>query len=75
MTYLVSTWFFTCINVSIVSAVPLHIRIGLGYALFLISLLAIPLIDLLVHSCLLSLHVSYYLTILTVVVVGIGSGS
>ena len=72
--YLVSTWIFTGVNVSLVTAVPLHARIGLGYALFLLSLIAIPFIDLMVHSCVLSIHVAYYLTILSVAIVGIGSG-
>ena len=74
MTYLVSTWLFTGVNISLVSAVPLHARIGLGYVLFILSLTAIPLIDLLVHSCTISIHVAYYLTIFTVAVVGVGSG-
>ena len=74
MTYLIFTWLFTGFNTSLVSAVPLHVRIGLGYALFLLSLIAIPLLDLLVHSCVLSIHGAYYLTILSIAVVGIGSG-
>ena len=74
MTYLVSTWLFTGLNITIVNAIPLHARIGLGYLLFLISLLVVPLLDLLVHACILSLHLAFYLTILSVAVVGIGSG-
>lgn len=74
MTYLVSTWLFTGINISLVSAVPLHARIGLGYALFFLSLIAIPILDLLVHSCTISINLAYYITIITVAVVGIGSG-
>jgi solute carrier family 29 (equilibrative nucleoside transporter) protein 4 len=74
MTYLVSTWIFTGVNVSLVTAVPLHARIGLGYVLFLLSLIAIPFIDLMVHSCVLSIHVAYYLTIFSIAVVGVGSG-
>lgn len=74
MTYLVSTWLFTGINISLVSAVPLHARIGLGYALFFLSLIAIPILDLLVHSCIVSINLAYYITIITVAVVGIGSG-
>ena len=74
MTYLVSTWLFTGLNISLVNVIGLHIRISLGYVLFLLSLVAIPLIDLLVHSCILSIHVAFYLTILSVAIVGIGSG-
>ena len=74
MTYLVSTWIFTGVNVSLVTAVPLHARIGLGYVLFLLSLIAIPFIDLMVHSCVLSIHAAYYLTIFSIAVVGVGSG-
>lgn len=74
MTYMMSTWLFTAFNVTIVNTISLHVRIGLGYVLFLMSLLAVPLLDLLVHYCLLSTHISFYLTILSVAVVGIGSG-
>lgn len=74
MTYMVSTWLFTAFNVTIVNTISLHVRIGLGYVLFLLSLLAVPLLDLLVHYCLLSIHISFYLTIFSVAVVGIGSG-
>lgn len=74
MTYMASTWLFTAFNVTIVNAISLHVRIGLGYVLFLLSLLAVPLLDLLVHYCLLSIQISFYLTILSIAVVGIGSG-
>lgn len=74
MTYLVSTWIFTGVNVSLVTAVPLHARIGLGYALFLLSLVALPFIDLMVHHCILSIHTAYYFTIFSIAVVGVGSG-
>lgn len=74
MTYLVSTWLFTGLNVTIVNTFSLHARIGLGYVLFLLSLMAVPLLDLLIHSCVVSVHITYYLTILSVAMVGIGSG-
>lgn len=74
MTYLVSTWLFTGLNISIVNYVPLHTRIGLGYVLFLTSLIAIPILDLLVHSCIISIHIAFGLTIASVAIVGIGSG-
>ena len=74
MTYLVSTWIFTGVNVSLVTTVPLHARIGLGYVLFLLSLVAIPFIDLMVHHCILSIHIAYYFTIFSIAVVGVGSG-
>ena len=74
MTYLVSTWLFTGVNISLINTIPLHVRIGLGYVLFLVALATVPILDVLVHSCLLSLHAAYYLTILSVAIVGIGSG-
>ena len=74
MTYLVSTWMFTGLNIAIVNAVPLHARIGLGYVLYLLALLAVPLLDVLVHACLLPTHSAFYITILSVVMVGVGSG-
>ena len=74
MTYMVTTSIFTAVNVSIVNTVSLHARIGLGYALFLLALLVVPLLDVLVHACLLSTDVAFYLTVSSVFIVGIGSG-
>ena len=74
MTYMVTTSVFTAVNVSIVNTISLHARIGLGYLLFLLALLVVPVLDVLVHACLLSTHAAFYLTVVSVVVVGIGSG-
>ena len=74
MTYLLSTCFFTAVNVSTANRFPLHCRIGFGYLIFFLALLVVPLLDVAVHSCVLSTRAAYYLTILSVAIVGVGSG-
>lgn len=74
MTYLLSTCFFTIVNVTIANRFPLHCRIGFGYLIFFLALLVVPLLDVAVHSCVLSTRAAYYLTILSVAMVGAGSG-
>ena len=74
MAYLVSTSLFTVVTVTIANHTSCHSRIGFGYVIFFFALLAVPLIDVAVHSCALPVKAAFYLTILTVLAVGVGSG-
>lgn len=75
MTYLVTTLLFTTVNIGLVGLFSIHSRIRFGYIMFSISLIFVPLLDIGINNCTISTTVSFYLTLLTVVVVGIGSGS
>ena len=74
LAYLLTSLFLASVNISLVGLLPIHARIGFGYVMFIIALLFIPLIDIGINNCTVSIHISYYLTILSVVVVGLGSG-
>ena len=74
VSYLVTTFAATTINMTLVKRVGLHSRILFGYIMFIISLLLIPLLDIGIHNCTISTGVSFYLTLLTVGMVGLGSG-
>ena len=74
MTYLVSASLFTVVTVTIANHTSCHSRIGFGYVMFFFALLAVPLIDVAVHSCALPVKAAFYLTIFTVIAVGVGSG-
>lgn len=74
ITYILVTLASTTFNVATVNRLPLHGRIGFGYVVFTISLLFVPLLDIGIHNCTVSTHVSYYLTLLSVAIVGTGSG-
>ena len=74
MTYLITTLCSSTINVALVDKVPLHGRIAFGYVMFIMSLLFIPLLDIGIHNCTVSTNVSFYLTLLSIVWVGLGSG-
>ena len=73
-TYLLTTLFFSTINIGLVGLISIHWRIRFGYIMFSLSLVFIPLLDIGINNCTVSTHVSYYLTLLTIVVVGLGSG-
>ena len=74
MTYLITTFLSSTFNMSTVEQFPLHGRITFGYIMFSISLLFVPLLDIGIGNCTVSTHVSFYLTLLSIVVVGLGSG-
>lgn len=74
LTYLLTTLFFSTINIGLVSLLSIHTRIRFGYVMFALSLVFIPLLDIGIHNCTVSTHVSYYLTLISIVAVGIGSG-
>ena len=74
VTYLVTTMLSSTFNVYAVDKFRLSIRIGFGYVAFSISLLFVLLLDIGIHNCTVSTHISFYLTLLSVMVVGLGSG-
>ena len=74
LTYLFSTLFSAMFSVVVVNRFPRHGRIAFGYVTFSVSLLFVPLLDIGINNCTVSTRVSYYLTLLTVVLVGLGSG-
>ena len=74
MTYLVVTLFASTLNLSLVERLPVYLRILFGYVMFSIALFFVLMLDIGIHNCTVSTHVSYYLTLASVVVVGLGSG-
>ena len=74
VTYLLTTLFASTINVGLVGLFSIHSRIRFGYLTFFISLIFVPLLDIGINNCTVSTSVSYYLTLFSVVGVGIGSG-
>ena len=75
VTYLLTTLFFSTINVGLVGLFSIHSRIRFGYLMFSISLIFVPLLDIGINNCTISTNVSYYLTLFSIVAVGVGSGS
>lgn len=75
VTYLLTTLLFSTINVGLVGLFSIHSRIRFGYLMFSISLIFVPLLDIGINNCTVSTNVSYYLTLFSIVAVGIGSGS
>jgi solute carrier family 29 (equilibrative nucleoside transporter) protein 4 len=74
LTYLLTTLIFVTVTIGIVNYAPLHARILLGYVLFIIPLLLVPLLDIGVNNCTVSPTIGFILTCLSFVIVGIGSG-
>ena len=74
VTYLLTTLFFSTINIGLVNLFSIHARIRFGYVMFTLSLVFIPLLDIGINNCTVSTHASYYLTLISIVAVGIGSG-
>ena len=72
--YLVTTFFASSLNLFLVKVVAIHNRITFGYVMFILSLLMVPLLDIGVHNCTIPTSVSFYMTLLSVAVVGLGSG-
>ena len=74
MSYLITTFFASTLNLVLVRVVPVHARISFGYVMFLVSLLLIPLLDVGIYNCAIPTTVSFYLTVVSVGLVGLGSG-
>lgn len=74
-TYLVTTFLAATLNlVVLVKYVPIHYRIIFGYVMFFISLLLIPILDIFINTCKISTSIAFYITLLTIGLVGLGSG-
>ena len=74
VTYLVVTLAAMGFTIATVNYLPLHARIGFGNVMFVIVLLFIPLLDIGIHNCTVTLPVGFALTLTSVVLVGSGSG-
>ncbi len=75
MTYLLTTLLFSTVNVGLVGLFSIHSRIRFGYIMFSLSLIFVPLLDIGINNCTVSTTVSFYLTLFSIIAVGIGSGS
>ena len=67
--------FIIAITIGLMNYFPLHLRIGFGYVLFMISLSMIILLDISVHNCSISNDAGFALTLLLFMIAAIGSGS
>ena len=63
------------VTVAIMNYFPLHLRIGFGYVLFIISLSMIMLLDIGIHNCSISNDAGFALTLLLLIILAIGNGS
>lgn len=74
MSYLVSTLLAASLNIVLVRTVGTHPRITFGHVMFFIGLLVVPLLDIGINNCTISTNVSYYITLIFISMVGLGSG-
>ena len=74
MTYLIVTLFTSTLNLLLVERLSPSLRITFGYVMFTVSLMFVPLLDIGIHNYTVSTGVSFYLTLASVLVVGLGSG-
>lgn len=74
VTYLVVTLCTSTLNMAIVERISITSRIVLGYVLFSGALFFIPMLDIGINNCTVSTRVSFYLTLASIGLVGIGSG-
>jgi len=72
--YLVFSFFFGTLNVFLVSKLETHDRITFGYIMFFMSLLIIPMLDVGIHNCAIPTGAGFYVTLLSVAIVAMGSG-
>jgi hypothetical protein len=71
-----ATSFIGCsLNLALVKVLGTHSRILSNYVMFVIGLLTVPLLDIAIHNCVISTGVSFYITLLSLGVVGLASGS
>ena len=74
ITYLVVTLVSMGFTTAAVNVFPLHGRIGFGYVMFTVVLVFLPLFDLVINKCLVSMLAGFLLTLGSVMLVGLGSG-
>ena len=74
VTYLVVTLASSFFNINTLKLFPLHGRLGFGYVMFFLALLFLPLLDIGINNCTIDTEIAFYLTILAVIVVALGSG-
>lgn len=74
ITYFGSTLAACSLNLLLVVVLGTHSRIMFSYILFVISLSTVLLLDVALHNCLIPTAVSFYITLLSVCMVGLGSG-
>ncbi len=75
LVYLFTTVSSSSVNVILVlKKISVGKRIIFGYVMFIISLSFIPLLDVAIHNCVIPTSVSFYLTLMSIGLVGIGSG-
>ena len=74
VTYLVVTLAAMGFTIATVNLLPLHVRIGFGNVMFVIVLVAIPLLDIGIHNCTIAIPAGFSLTLAGVILVGSGSG-
>ncbi len=74
ISYLITTFFISIVNVFLVSKVNVHERITFGYVMFVLSLLTIPLLDVCIYNCSIPVVAGFYITLLSVAAIGVGSG-
>lgn len=73
--YITVTLFSILLAVSVVNIFPLHCRITYGYIMFLIGLVSVIALDFGVQNCSVSTDVGFSLTLIAIMVVGLGGGS
>ncbi len=74
MTYLITTLLMSTLNLILVERLSICLRISFGYVMFAISLFFVPLLDVGVTNGTIATSVSFYLTLIAVLIVGLGSG-
>ena len=74
LTYLLVTLCSTIFTIATANCLPLHCRIGFGYVTFIIVLVFLPLFDIVIHNCFVSPWAGFWLTLCSVVLMGLGSG-
>ena len=74
MAYLVTTLLTSTLNLLLVERLSANLRISFGYVMFTVALFFVPMLDIGIHNHTVSTGVSFYLTLTSVLVVGLGSG-
>ena len=73
-TYMSLTLFSVVFTIGSINLFPLHGRIAFGYIIYFLVLLFIPLLDIGIHNCSVTTDIGFGLTVLSVVLVALGSG-
>lgn len=74
LSYLIVTLISIASTVGLINYFPLKFRICIGYAIFIVSLSTVLLLDFGIHNCTISTETGFTLTLLSVMFSGIGSG-